>query len=125
MGAMSEPRLDLVSRTVLGRPWMTILVVLAIVAAFGVQTPHFRLDASSDSLVLENDEALEYYRVVRERYGSDDYLIVTYTPEAPLFDADVLRDLGRLRDALRVLERVEGVRSILDVPLRARSIATS
>jgi predicted RND superfamily exporter protein len=117
MGAMSEPRLDLVSRTVLGRPWMTILVVLAIVAAFGVQTPHFRLDASSDSLVLENDEALEYYRVVRERYGSDDYLIVTYTPEAPLFDADVLRDLGRLRDALRVLERVEGVRSILDVPL--------
>jgi predicted RND superfamily exporter protein len=96
---------------------VTILVALAIVAAFAAQTPHFRLDASSESLVLENDEALEYYRVARERYGSDDYLIVTYTPEKPLFDTDVLSDLGHLRDSLRALERVESVRSILDVPL--------
>lgn len=66
-------------------------LVFAIVVSFGAQTPHFRLDASSYSLVLENDEALEYYRVVRERNGSDDYLMVTYTPGAPLFDAGVLR----------------------------------
>ena len=92
---------DPISRVVLGRPWATIAVALAAVVAFGSQLPHFRLDASSDALVLENDEALEYYREVRARYGSDDYLIVTYAPRAPLFDTPVLDDLRQLRDALR------------------------
>ncbi len=123
---MTGARFDALSRIVISRPWVTILVVLLIVAGCATQAKHFRLDASSDSLVLENDEALEYYRLVRERYGSDDYLIVAYSPDAPLFDAKVLRDLGDLRDSLRALERVESVRSILDVPLlQSQSVGLS
>ena len=90
---------------------------MLIVAVFGAHIPNFRLDASSDSLVLENDAALRYYREIRDRFGSDDYLIVTYSPNGPLFGEEVLRDLGVLRDALRSLERVSSVTTILDVPL--------
>lgn len=102
---------------ILGRPWRTLTLVALVVAAFAIQAPDFRMDASSDSLVLEADDALRVYRVARERYGSDDYLVVTYSPDAPLFDAAVLADLGRLRDALRALPWAESVTSILDVPL--------
>jgi len=88
-----------------------------VVVFFSYHTPSFRLDASADSLVLENDAALDYYRSIRARYGSDDYLIITYTPNDELFSDAVLQELRTLRDKLKGMERVESVVSLLDVPL--------
>jgi hypothetical protein len=85
--------LDAYDKLVLGKPGITLLVIALVVAFFAYHAPAFRLDASADSLVLENDEALQYYRSIRARYGSDDYLIVTYTPERDLFSDAVLADL--------------------------------
>jgi len=106
-------------RTVLRHPVAVIAVCVAVLALAGWFTPRFALDASADSLTLEHDEALNYYRHVRARYGSDEYLIVTFTPEGDLFDRDVLSTLGALRDDLAALDDVESVVSILDVPLIA------
>ena len=72
--------LDAYDSLVLKRPAITLSLIALIVAFFAYHAPAFRLDASADSLVLENDEALKYYRSIRARYGSDDYLIVTYSP---------------------------------------------
>jgi predicted RND superfamily exporter protein len=104
-------------RLALRRPWVTLVSVAVVVAALGMFLPRFRLDASADSLVLENDQALKYYRGIRARYGSDDYLIVTYTPAADLFGEQTLGDLRRLRDELAAVPGVAAVTSILDVPL--------
>jgi len=104
-------------KTVLQHPAATILAILLLIAFFAYHARDFRLDASADSLVLEHDEALRYYRDARARYGSDDYLIVTYTPAGELFSDATLADLRRLRDELAALERVESVVSLLDVPL--------
>ena len=102
---------------VLRSPGITLLLIALVVVFFSYHTPSFRLDASADSLVLENDEALDYYRSIRARYGSDDYLIITYTPNADLFSDAVLQELRTLRDKLRGMARVESVISLLDVPL--------
>jgi hypothetical protein len=67
--------------------------------------------------VLENDADLEYYRNIRARYGSDDYLILTYTPKEKLFSEESLQRIRELRDRLRGIDRVESVLTILDVPL--------
>ncbi len=77
----------------------------------------FKLDASSDSLVLENDQDLRFYRAVRARYGSDDFLVVTLQPKVDLFSKQSLDNIRNLRDELAALDRVESVLSILDVPL--------
>jgi predicted RND superfamily exporter protein len=104
-------------RTVLGRPIVTLAAVALITLSVGWYSQDFALDASADSLTLERDEDLRYYRYIRARYGSDDYLIVTYTPEKALFDSDTLGDLRALRDELSALPNVDAVTSILDVPL--------
>jgi predicted RND superfamily exporter protein len=109
--------LDAFDRLVLKRPAITLAVIALVIAFFGYHAPDFRLDASADSLVLENDKALKYYRSIRARYGSDDYLIVTYTPEQDLFSDAVLADLEALRDEIAAMENVESVVSLLDVPL--------
>ncbi len=114
---MNISPLPLYDRLVLGKPLVTLLLVLLITGFFGWFVPDLKIDISADSLVLENDEDLRYYRAIRGRYGSDDYLIVTYTPRRGLFEADTLEDLRTLRDRLAGIERVESVISILDVPL--------
>jgi predicted RND superfamily exporter protein len=114
---MKQSLLTLYERLVFDRPAVTLLLVFLVTGFFGWFTQDFRLDISADSLVLENDADLKYYRAIQARYGSDDYLIVTYTPNAGLFEPQTLEDLGKLRDSLAAIERVESVISILDVPL--------
>jgi len=102
---------------VLRRPYATLLIIVLLLAFFGYHARDFRLDASADTLTLEHDQSLEYYRSIRARYGSDDFLIITYTPAGDLFSAAVLADIRQLRDRLKAIERVESVLSLLDVPL--------
>ena len=114
---MKTSPLQLYDRLVLGKPVVTLLLVFLITTFFGWFVPALKIDISADSLVLENDEDLRYYHSIRARYGSDDYLILTYTPRERLFEKETLDDLRKLRDSLNSIERVESVISILDVPL--------
>ncbi|MGD8839918.1 MAG: transporter, partial [Gammaproteobacteria bacterium] len=79
-------------RLVLKQPLVTLVALIVVIAYFMFYIPEFELDASADSLVLENDSSLKYYRSLRERYGSDDFLIVTYSPKDALFSEPVLAD---------------------------------
>ena len=105
------------NRLVLKQPLATLIVITSVVVFFLLHIPDFELDASADSLVLENDASLKSYRSIRDQYGSDDFLIVTYSPEQPLFSEAVIADITHLRDELGQLEQVDNVISMLDVPL--------
>ncbi|ATX82194.1 hypothetical protein Ga0123462_1330 [Mariprofundus ferrinatatus] len=104
-------------KLVIERPKLTLTLLGLLLLIFAAFIPRFELDVSADSLVLENDADLEYYRSIRARYGSDDSLILTYTPNAELFSKDELARLRNMRDRLRGIDHVESVVTILDVPL--------
>jgi len=104
-------------RVVLRHPKTVILCVLIVVGFLGFGAGRFRLDASTDTLILENDEDLRYSRQISSRYGQQDFLVLTYTPGDDLFSPETLTTLARLRDDLQSLESVSSVVSILDVPL--------
>jgi len=114
---MASILMNLYSNTVLRKPLITLLLTTLIMAFFIFHVTEFELDASADSLVLENDAALNYYRDVRERYGSDDFLIVTYSPKTALFGEKTLDDIRRLREELGAIDHVKSVITLLDVPL--------
>ena len=102
---------------VLNKPRLILLLVVLAIGFFAIHIPKFKLDASSDTLVLENDKALLYYQQTRETYGSDDSLIVTFTPHKDLFSRDTLTEIKNMRDRFKAMERVQSVTSLLDVPL--------
>jgi hypothetical protein len=108
---------DYYFKLTLKRPMMIGLAVILLLSLAVWHAQQFKLDASSDSLVLENDQDLRFYRAVRARYGSDDFLIVTLQPNMDLFSKQSLGTISSLRDELAGLERVESVLTILDVPL--------
>ncbi len=103
--------------TVIKYPLIALTLVGIIVIFFGLQTPNFKLDASAESLVLEDDTDLQYYRTIREHYGADDFLVIAYQPKDNLLSDATLSQLRSLRDALTLIPRVESVLTILDVPL--------
>jgi predicted RND superfamily exporter protein len=107
----------ILDRYVLDRPWFALALIAVVAGALAFFVPRFELDASADSLLLEQDVDLRYYRGIVARYGSDNFLIVTYTARRDLFSATTLADLKKLRDELFAMERVEQVISMLDVPL--------
>ncbi|HET8802686.1 MAG TPA: MMPL family transporter [Marinobacter sp.] len=108
----------LYDRLILPHPLIILAVFAVLLVLTAVKFDQFRLDASAESLVLENDKSLEQYRQVNRRFTtSDDFLVVTYTPDGELFSKQGLARLRALRDELQVLEAVGSTNSILSVPL--------
>jgi len=77
----------------------------------------FKLDASSDSLLLESDKDLNYLREINERYGSKDYLVLTYSPILSFAEEETIINLQFLKSKIEKLDWVDGVITIIDVPL--------
>ncbi len=114
---MFQRLVNALQRALIGHPYAVVAVVLLLLAGGIHQARHFELEASAESLLLEDDRNLETYREVRQRYGSDAVLFVTFTPQSPLFEKATLDTLDALRSDLAGVEGVASVTSILDVPL--------
>jgi predicted RND superfamily exporter protein len=104
-------------KIVLERPRLILLCLLVVIAVLGYNAKNFKLDASTETLILETDEDFIYSRIIKSRYGAHDYLLMIYSPKNDLFSDETLANLARLRDDLKQLEGVSSVISILDVPL--------
>jgi len=92
---------------------LSFIIVLGLVS----QIYKFELDASSDSLVLENDASLRYYQEVKSHYGSDDALVISYTPKDDLLSDKTLSTIKDFSQKLEKISQVKSITSILTVPL--------
>jgi len=102
---------------VLKHPIATLLAIAALLAYFAAYIPDFRLDASADSLMLEDDRDLKIFRDVYSRYAIKEFVMVAYEPDGGLFSDASLAGLQRLRTDLQELPCVDSILSILDAPL--------
>jgi len=103
--------------SIIEKPKFTLLILVILLLNFGYFTKDFQLDASSDTLLLENDPDLKYLREVNTKYGSKDFLVLTYTPKNNLLASDTIKNLTNLKNDLTNLSWVNNVITILDVPL--------
>ena len=99
------------------RPRTVLTGIALLLVCAALLSSKFTLDASGESLVLENDQSLNYYREVRENYGTDEYLVITYSPYTDLLSKESLAGIRSLRDQLLKLDNIEKVNSILDAPV--------
>jgi predicted RND superfamily exporter protein len=110
--------IDRYNNLVLNHPVTVIIALMLIIGALGYKALDFKIDASTETLLLESDKDLIYTRQVAKRYGVSDFLVISYTPKTKdLLDPQNLDHLARLRDDINGLEQVSSVITILDVPL--------
>ena len=103
--------------SIIEKPKFTLLILVFILLTFGYFIKNFQLDASSDTLLLENDPDLKYLREVNAKYGSKDFFVLTYTPEGSLLEEKTIKNLTNLKNDLKNLNWANNVITILDVPL--------
>jgi predicted RND superfamily exporter protein len=94
------------------------LLIFSLALIFSLfNLTNFKLDASSDSLVLESDDDLKYYREVSADYSSSDFLIIIFKPEEDLFTEQTISKVREMVSAFEQIDGVESVLSYLDAPL--------
>ena len=99
-----------------------VLLVIAILS-FGYYSKDFRLDASSETLLIEGDPDLAYLQEITERYGSKDFLVLTYTPNEGMVTNNSINNLLSLKYKIQSLDWVHSVITLLDIPLLSNSEA--
>ena len=106
---------------VLRSPKPVLVALLLVLGFFSYHANDFKLDASADSLMLEDDVDLKVFRQIHKRYPTNDSLVVTYTPNEDLFSDVALETLRKLREELKNVASVSTVFTILDAPLFSNS----
>ena len=107
----------LYQNTVIEKPRTILALLILCLLFFGYYTKDFRLDASSDTLLIENDPDLKYLREVTDRYGTKEFLVLTFTPKESLISDSSINNLLNLKKEIQNFDWVHSVITILDLPL--------
>ncbi len=108
---------------IIKNPKSVFVILLIILMSFGYYSKDFRLDASSETLLIEGDPDLKYLQEVSKRYGSKEFLILTYTPDEGMISDVSINNLLSLKYKIQSLDWVHSVITLLDIPLLNNSDA--
>ncbi len=103
--------------TILKNPKTILIFLFIALFTFGYYSKDFKLDASSETLLIEGDPDLEYLKEITNRYGSKEFLILTYTPNEGMISDTSINNLLSLKYKIQSLNWVHSVITLLDIPL--------
>ena len=108
---------SLYENTILKNPKSVFAILLIVLCSFGYFSKDFRLDASSETLLIEGDPDLKYLNEINTRYGAKEFLVLTYTPKLSMIDDISILNLINLKKEIQQLRWVHSVITLLDIPL--------
>ena len=104
-------------RTILQYPALTLVILALILSFFATGAKEFKLDASMDALILENDKDLAAFRQLLMRYESPEFVFIALESEQDFINSANIEITKQLRDEVAQIPQVLEVVSMLDVPL--------
>ena len=113
----------LYQNTILKNPKSIFVLLIVTLLSFGYFSKDFRLDASSETLLIEGDPDLKYLQEITERYGSKEFLVLTYSPNEGMVTESSINNLLSLKYKIQSLDWVHSVVTLLDIPLLNNSEA--
>ncbi|MFK7816199.1 MAG: RND family transporter, partial [Gammaproteobacteria bacterium] len=108
---------DVLSNVVIRKPIVVLVVMFSIVALCSLYIKDLNIDASPDSLMLESDPDLKYYREVHRHYGTDEYVIVGFKPNKDMLEENTIQYIEILSNQFKAINGISGVTSLSNVPL--------
>ena len=89
---------DIYKKLVLNFPKFILSLIFIFLCFFLYQAKNFNLDASSDALLIEGDQDLKFLREINERYGSKEFLVLTYSPISSFYDEETIINIQFLKN---------------------------
>ena len=103
-------------KKILEQPKLILIFLLILLSLAFYQGKKFQLDASADTLLIENDPDLNYLRSINERYASEDFFVVTYSPKQTL-NKNNINEFKKFVNEIDNFKWVSKTISILNSPL--------
>ena len=104
-------------KNVIQKPKLIFSLLIICLLVFGYFSKNFKLDASSETLLIEGDPDLKYLNEITQRYGAREFLVLTYTPEENMISSNSINNLQNLKNKIQSLNWVHSVVTLLDIPL--------
>ena len=104
-------------RVLLSHPIKVLIFVFFIISLFLIGSMKLKIDASSNSILLENDSDLQFTHKVAKQFKTQNILVIAYTPNKPLLSVQTINSIQSLSNKLEKLDAISSVTSILNVPL--------
>ncbi|AXH09468.1 hypothetical protein CP960_10345 [Malaciobacter halophilus] len=98
-------------------PKKVILSVFLIICFLGYFATKLEIDASAETLLLENDKDLAFSREVSKNYETQDILVITFTPNSSILSNESLNTIKQLSEQINKLDFTQSITSVLNVPL--------
>ena len=105
------------ARMLVSAPKLSLALALILCAFLCAFAPKLVIDASTQTLLLENDKDLELWRDITKRYEIPNTLVIAYTPNSDLLSESSISTLAALSKDLAQIKGVKSVFSMLDAPL--------
>ena len=105
------------ARMLVSAPKLSLALALILCAFLCAFVPKLAIDASTQTLLLENDKDLELWRDITQRYKIPNTLVIAYTPNSDLLSESSISTLAALSKDLAQIKGVKSVFSMLDAPL--------
>ena len=102
---------------ILNRPKIVLILLIIIALVFGYKSKDFRLDASSETLLIEGDPDLKYLQEINEKFGAKEFLVLTLTPKEKITSENTINNILSLKYKIQSLNWVHNTITILDIPL--------
>ena len=102
---------------ILNRPKIILSILILIAVFFGYKSKDFRLDASSETLLIEGDPDLAYLSEINEKFGAKEFLVLTLTPKENITSENTINNILSLKYKIQSLDWVHNTITILDIPL--------
>ncbi len=108
-------------KIIIERPKLIFVILLILLFSFGYHSKNFKLDASSETLLIEGDPDLKYLNEITKRYGAREFLVLTYTPQEDMISQNSINNLKKLKNKISSLDWVHSVITLLDIPILTSS----
>lgn len=106
------------TRVIISFPKTVLFIFLLITSMLGWQARHFEINASANTLLMKEDRNYLNTQSVNRRFSPQEFMLIAYKPkQSPLLSQSTFRNIQKISKEIQRLERVQSVRSILNVPL--------
>lgn len=102
---------------ILKYPPIVLIILLVFISTLGYHATKLEIDASAETLLLDDDKDLKFFREVKKRYDSSDFLVVTFSPKSDILSKESLDTIKNISNDFLKIENIESVTSILNIPL--------
>jgi len=104
-------------RALLRYPKEFLLGLFIITVFFGYHALKLQIDASSETLLFEDDKDLAFYRQIQTDFNSPDMLVIAYMPKSDMLSTESLNTIKDMSRDIEKLSLTQSVTSILNAPL--------